>query len=312
MLNKQLKKTSTKPKPFNRAARWRQIGNLALMIFGVFIAALGYALFQVPFNITAGGIGGIALIIGNYTSFNIGIIYWALNIPMIVLGYFYLGGWKFVGRTLLASTLFAILTDGIMVFLPDLLEAWPITNDLLLTSVYGGIVGGIGGGIIFRSGSTLGGTSVSGRIIQQKTGLPLSQIYLMSDGLIILGLGIAFGWENALYGMLMLFLYGLASDYAMEGASVTRTITIITTQPHEVAEALLNTLQRGVTTWEVKGAYTGQKRHILMCTVSRSQVQVIKTAVANTDENAFVTIGVSHQALGGGFMPLAKEKYKEE
>lgn len=300
-----------KIKPINKVAVWRQVINFILMIVGVFIAAFGYVLFQIPHNIAAGGIGGIALIVNHYSGLSVGLIYWLLNVPMIILGYFYLGGWKFVGRTLIASTLFAAFTDILMLIMPEMLEQWPLTNDMLLTTIYGGIVGGIGGGIIFRSGSTMGGTSVLARIVQTKTGLPLSQIYLIDDGAIIFALGLVFGWENALYGLLMLFLNGLASDYTMEGASVTRTITIVTMKPQEVAQSLLGTLQRGVTTWEVTGAYTGQKRHMLMCTVSRTQVQAVKIAIAAADENAFVTIGVSHQALGAGFHSLKKEKDRQ-
>lgn len=308
--NSKLKSIVNSPS-LSKAAVWRQFLNFILMIIGVIVAALGYVLFQVPHNIAAGGIGGIALIVNHYTGLSVGLTYWLLNIPMIILGYFYLGGWKFVGRTLIASTLFAAITDLLLLIMPGFLAEWPLTNDMLLTTIYGGIVGGIGGGIIFRSGSTTGGTSVLARIIQTKTGMPLSQIYLMDDGAIIFGLGLVFGWENALYALLMLFLNGMASDYTMEGASVTRTITIVTNKPHEVAEAILRQIHRGVTSWEVTGAYTGQKRHMLLCTVSRSQVQAIKSAIASADENAFVTIGVSHQALGAGFQSLQKEKGKE-
>ena len=146
------------------------------------------------------------------------------------------------------------------------------------------------------------------RVVQLKTGWPLSQIYLMDDGIIIIMLGVVFGWENALYALLMLFINGMASDYLLEGASTTRTATIVTNRPQEVTEALLNTLKRGVTSWEVTGGYTGQKRHMLMCTMSRAQMNDVKTAVADADPEAFVTIGVSHFALGAGFSPLKKSE----
>ncbi|MBK8431481.1 MAG: YitT family protein [Chloroflexi bacterium] len=278
------------------------------ILLGTVVMALGYVLFQVPFGIAAGGLGGISIIINHYTGWPVGLTYWVLNIPMLLLGFYYLGRWPFVGRTLIAASLFATFTDLLTYFLPPLLDTWPITNDVLLSSIYGGIVGGVGGGLVYRAGATGGGTAVLARVVQLKTGWPLSQIYLMDDGIIIIMLGVVFGWENALYALLMLFINGMASDYLLEGASTTRTATIVTNRPKEVTEALLSTLKRGVTSWEVTGGYTGQKRHMLMCTMSRAQMNDVKTAVADADPEAFVTIGVSHFALGAGFSPLKKSE----
>lgn len=285
---------------------WQSLERVVLILGGTLIMALGYVLFQVPFNIAAGGIGGIAIIVNHYTGWPIGLTYWVLNIPMLILGFYYLGRWPFVGRTLISASLFAVFTDALTYLLPPLMESWPITHDVLLSSIYGGIVGGIGGGMVYRAGSTSGGTAVLARVVQLKTGWPLSQIYLMDDGAIIVLLGLVFGWENALYALLMLFVNGMAADYVLEGASSTRTATIVTNKPDEVTKALIGTLQRGVTSWEVTGGYTGQKRHMLMCTMSRSQMSDVKVAVATADPEAFVTIGVSHFALGAGFSPLKK------
>jgi uncharacterized membrane-anchored protein YitT (DUF2179 family) len=278
-----------------------------LLIFvGTFIMALGYVLFQVPFGIAAGGLGGIAIIANYYTAWPVGLTYWVLNLPMLLLGFYYLGRWPFVGRTLVSATIFSVFVDVLTYFLPPLMDSWPITGDVLLSTIYGGIVGGVGGGLVYRAGATGGGTAILARVVQLRTGWPLSQIYLMDDGLIIIMLGVVFGWENALYALLMLFLNGMASDYVFEGASSTRTATIVTNRPEEVTAALLTTLKRGVTSWEVTGAYTGQKRHMLMCTMSRAQMNDVKAAVADADPNAFVTIGISHFALGAGFTPLKK------
>ena len=160
--------------------------------------------------------------------------------------------------------------------------------------------------MIYRSGGTMGGTGVLARVVQKKTGLPLSQVYLIDDGAIILALGIVFGWENALFGLMMLFLNGLASDYALEGASNTRTVTVVTRWPQEVNQAIMQHLQRGVSFWEVTGGYTGETRYMLQTTIYRSQVTEVRGVISAADADAFVTIGISHQALGAGFIPLLK------
>ncbi len=283
-----------------------------MMLLGTLIVALAYVLFQVPFNIAAGGIGGIALIVNHYTGFPVGTSYWVLNIPMIILGFFALERWRFVGKTLIASTLFAIFTDGFNLFLPDLFSPYPITDNILLATIYGGIVGGLGGGLIYRAGGTMGGTGVLARVVQKRTGMPLSQVYLIDDGIIIFLLGLVFGWENALFGLMMLFLNGLASDYALEGASNTRTVTIVTKHPQEVKEAIFYHLHRGVSYWEVIGGYSGEPRYMLLTTIYRSQLTEVKDAIGSADPDAFVTIGISHQALGAGFVPLKAQKKGQE
>ncbi len=283
---------------------WVEAQRLLLMTLGTILAALGYSLFQIPYNIAAGGIGGISIIINHFTGWPEGTLYFVMNIPLLVLGFFYLGRWPFVVRTLVAVFIFSVATDMFLTYLPNLVPEYPLTQDVLLSAVYGGLVGGVGGGLIYRAGSTMGGTGIIGRIIQKKTGVPLSQIYLYTDGMIVLAAGAVFGWEIALYALLTLFLNGIATDYTLEGPSSVRTATIITTRAEEMTQALMTGLGHGVSQWEIKGGYTGEPRAMLRCTVYRPQVNDLKRIVAEVDKTAFVTIGVTHQALGSKFLPL--------
>lgn len=287
-------------------AVWQEIPRAILLVFGTFLLAAGYVLFQVPFNIVAGGLSGLALIINSFTDWPIGIMYWAMNIPMFLLGFLYLGRWPFLIRTLIAVTIFSFLIDWLQLVLPPLITPYPLTDNLLLATVYGGIVGGIGSGLLYRAGGTIGGTSIIGRILQNKTGMPLSQTYFFADGIIILLAGIVFGWELALYGLLMMFVGGLASDYTLEGPSTTRVATVITNSPQEVSNALISELGRGVSYWEITGAYTGKQRYMLTSTVSRPQVSQVRQVISNVDPDAFVTISMGHNALGEGFARLRK------
>ncbi len=281
-----------------------EIQRFLLLLIGVLLAAFSYSLFQVPYNIAAGGVGGIAIIINNFTGWPIGVMILIFNLPLWVLGYYYLGRWRFLGRTVIAVIIFSVGVDFFNIYLPTALETFPITDNILLSAIYGGIVGGIGGGLVYRGGGTMGGTSITGRIIQIKTGIPLSQVYFYTDGIIVLTAGLVFGWEVALYALLTLFLNGLASDYTLEGPSTIRTVTIVTDFPNEVSQALMEKLEQGVSQWEITGGYTGQPHTMLMCTVHRPQVNNIKYLVAQTDPKAFVTVGNAHQALGAGFSPL--------
>ncbi len=298
-------KSAIRTKP-NRRWKWNKVGRHAgngfVIALGSFLIGLGYALFQVPHNIAAGGISGIGIIINHFTGWPMGAMYLVMNLPLLVLGFFHLGRWWFVLRTMLAVVLFSVSTDVLLVWLPRALDQFPISNDVLLCSVYAGILAGVGGGIIYHAGATIGGTAIVGRILQIKTGMPLSQLYLYTDGAIVLLAGIIFGWEISLYAMLTLILAGMAADYTLEGPSSIRVASIVTNRPEPLMRALMEGLYRGVTSWEIVGGYTGEKRTMLMCTVFRPQVHDLKRIIAHEDPDAFVTIASGYQAVGQGFL----------
>jgi len=299
-------KTSSTVEPTSAASALRltpreQIWSVLTLVVGASVQAFAYAAFMVPYQIAAGGMGGLSLVISHWTGFPVGATYFVLNIPMFLLGYLNLGRWQFLGKTLLGVAIFSVLTDLLLQWLPGVFPYFPITDNMLLSAVYGGIVGGIGGGLIYRSGAGGSGTSILGRVIQMRTGAPLSQIMLLTDGVIVLIMGMVFGWETSLYALLMLFLWGMASDYVLEGPSSVRTVLIVTAQPDAVIAALRTELGRTASHWTVTGGYSGDERQMIMCTVQRPQVNALKRIVNFTDPTAFYVIGDAHQAVGGDF-----------
>ena len=270
-----------------------------LIIFGSLVTALGYSLFQVPFDITAGGLSGLAIIINHYTGWWEGVLFFVMNIPLLVLGFYQLGRWRLIASSSLALLVFSAATDFFNHHLPSLLDTYPITDNILMAALYAGVTFGLGNGLIFRAGGSFPGTTILGRIIQRKTGIPLSQTFLYTDAGIVLTAGIVFGWELALLALISLFFSGLAADFMLEGTSQVRTAMIITDHPNEVRKSLMEDLHRGISQWEIQGGYTGAQRTMLYCTIYRSQVQDLKYAVSSVDPKAFTVIGVAQQAFGG-------------
>ena len=277
-----------------------------VITIGSIIAALGYALFQVPHGIAAGGVSGIAILVNRFTGWQVGAMVWLMNVPILVLGFHHLGRWRFLGKTVYGVTVFSIASDLMLARMPHVMESFPVTEDVLLSAIYAGVIGGVGLGMVFGAGGSLGGTGVIGRILQNKWGVPLSSIYLYTDGGIIILAGILLGWEAGLFAMLTLLLNGVASDHVLEGPSAVRTATIITNEPERVSAALSDRLGRGATFWTVTGSYTKQPRGMVLCTIGRPQVNELKRVVGEVDPVAFLTIGVSHQAYGGNFQPLER------
>lgn len=269
------------------------------MTAGAIILAINFNIFIAPAKMAPGGIAGITLIITNYTGWPDGMTMLMVSIPIFFLGFFNLGRFRFLTRTAYVTLLYTTGVDLLAQYMPST----ALTHDLLLNAIFGGITGGIGSGLIFRGRGTIAGTGIISRIIQLKTGIPTSQLYLMVDSGIIFGIGLLFGFEKALYAVLMLFVWGLATDYVLEGPSVIRTVFIITHTPEVVAQNLMERLGVGVTFWEGQGMFTHETRSILFCTVTRPDVDTLKSIVDDVDQKAFIVIGQGHQAKGGILRP---------
>ncbi len=270
-----------------------------MIAVGAVLSALGYVVFQLPYKIAAGGVSGLGIIVNDLTGFPVGTFFLLANIPLFVLGYRYLGRWRFVWSSLLAVIVFSLATEVLVRYVPVWADTYPLTDDALLASIYAGVLYGLGTGLIYRYGGTIGGTSVTARIIYNKTGFPLSQSYLFTDLAIILLAGLFFSMETALLAMITLVLVGIFSDYVLEGTSQMRTLMIITEYPKPIRDAIMHELQRGVTHWEVTGGYSGKKRTMIYLTALRSRIYDVKYIVSRIDSDAFMVVGVSQQTWGG-------------
>jgi uncharacterized membrane-anchored protein YitT (DUF2179 family) len=194
------------------------------------------------------------------------------------------------------------LTDFLAFFLPEN----GIVDDIVLNSLYGGVILGLGLGLVYRGRGTSGGTDILGRILNDRLGISISQAYLLTDSVVILLAGFIFTWENALYALVVTYVSGLAAEMILEGSAIFRTAIIITNNPDVVTQKILYEMERGVTILAGKGGYTGADRPVLYCVVTRAEVIQIKSIVIEADPSAFIVIGQAHEALGEGFRALKK------
>ena len=283
---------------------WPTIRDYTLILIGTLVQAVSLRLFMVPAGLASGGISGISQLINHFTGWPIGLMVFIGNIPLFLLGWRLLGGRRFALRTLVAVLAYSLFTEAVL-WLP-FFPRNGITNDLVLNSLYGAVVSGIGYGLVYRAQGTSGGSDILARILNRWRSIPMTQSYLMTDTLVILAAGFVFGWQKALYALIVLYVSGLVVDSTIEGAGTVRTALIITDSCKEVADRILAEMERGVTILNGTGAYTGEPRPALYCVVTRSEVQQLKTIVHELDSQAFMVIGVAHEALGEGFQPFKK------
>jgi uncharacterized membrane-anchored protein YitT (DUF2179 family) len=283
---------------------WPALRDYILVLAGALLEAAGLRLFLVPADLAMGGISGISQLINHYTGWPIGMMVFIGNLPLFLLGWRYLGGRRFLMRTVVAVAAYSLFTDLLL-----LLPFFPkhgITDDVVLNSLYGAVVLGIGYGLVYRAQGTSGGSDILARILNRWRGIPMTQSYLMTDTLVVLAAGFVFGWPRALYAVIVLYVSGLVADSTLEGAGTARTALIVTEKCKEVADRILDEMERGVTILNGTGAYTGTERSVLYCVINRSEVQQLKAIIHETDPKAFMVIGQAHEVLGEGFQSFKR------
>ena len=289
---------------------WPNTRDYLIITLASLIQAVSLRIFFVPANLASGGVSGISQLINHFTGWPIGLMILIGNVPLFALGWRFLGGHRFALRTAVAIVTYSLFTDLLLklpFFAPNGAASILINDlkgDIFLNSLYGAIISGIGYGLVYRARGTSGGSDILARILNKWRGISMTQSYLLVDTAVILAAGFVFGWKQALYAMITLYISGLVSETVLEGGGTVRTAMIVTNNPEDVSARVIDELERGVTYLEGRGAFTGNSRPVLYCVVSRAEVATLKTIVHESDPDAFMVIGVAHEALGEGFAPL--------
>lgn len=291
-------------KIFEEIFRRENLSDFLYIILGCIVQAIGMVVFMVPAKLVSGGISGLAQVINHLTGWPIGMMTLIGNIPMLIIGWRYLGRLKFAVRTLTAVFLFSVFTDVIYYFFPDP----TLTGDLFLNTIFGSVIMGIGFGLVYLGGGTSGGTDIIGRILNQRLGLPISYSYLVCDTLPILLGAVFFGWELALYALIAVYISGKAAEVISEGNSSFRQAYIISDAYAQIAEQIMTQMEHGVTVLHGAGGYSGKEKEILYCVIYRGEVNTLKKLVAEADPDAFMIVGQANEVLGEGFKEMKNQQ----
>ena len=275
---------------------WNYIG----ITLGAFITALGMSVFLIPNKIASGGVSGLATVIHYTFGFKVGITMLAINIPLLCFGLKEFG-LRFIYKTLYATVILSLFVDLLGSFVTS------PTSDLLLSSIYGGLVVGLGLGLVFRFGATTGGTDLAAQIIYRYLQISVGQTLLLIDGLVIVLAAFVFGIERALYAFLVVFLTAKVIDLIQEGEGFAKAVFIISDHGPAIGDTIIKDLNRGVTYLHGKGGFSGRSREIILVVVARSELSTLKNLVRAIDEQAFVMVANMNEVLGEGFKSFVDE-----
>lgn len=279
---------------------------LPLVVLGCALAALAIDMFMVPYGLAAGGVTGLATIVQELgarqgVSIPVGIQTIAIN-AVLLLVVVRSGGARYAIQTATGFVLLGIFTDLFAPFVLPLKDA-----DLMLAALWGGIISGFGYGLVLRTGANTGGSDTIAQILSRKTAFPVGAAVMAIDVAVCALSAPVFGVVNALYAALSMVLCGLAVDMVVDGGNRRRCAYIISEAKDDIAQDIMEGLDRGCTELNARGCYTGEARPVLMVILARGEIASLKAIVAEHDAHAIVIISDVSEAFGEGFKRLDRD-----
>lgn len=263
--------------------------DLLIIIAGTFITAVSLNMLTIPAGLLAGGLTGIAQFIHHFSSINVGVFYFILNIPLMIAAFKYLG-LKFSLYTILSITLLSTF-----LYILPIQHLW--TDNTLLAAIFGGVLNGVGCGIVLRRGGSQGGLDILSRIIAKYSNVSVGKANLVVNVMIVIVSGFIFDSEIALYTIVSMF--ASMKTYEVILNHVNRvSVLIITNKGEEVNQKINTGLHRGTTMWDANGGYTHEGKTVLLCVIVKAEVPQLKKIVKNTDPHSFVTVISTQNVIG--------------
>lgn len=271
-----------------------------IITIGCLFYSVSINYFFISNHLAEGGVAGICLILYYLFKFPVGITYFVINIPLLVIG------WKLVGKDFLFKTLYGTTCLSIMIDLTQNLKG--PSNDPMLGAIYGGLLVGIGLGLIFVVNGSTGGTDVIARILNRFFDIPIGKTMFLMDVLILGVAAIFFGKEVVMYTLIAMLIVSKAIDFFQDGHTKSKGVTIMSAKSEEIKNRIMEETGRGTTIIKGEGGYTRKDMDLLYCVVSKFELPKVKMIVKEVDTYAFLTVSDVSEVWGEGFKSLHSNK----
>lgn len=271
------------------------IRRIIIFIFALFLSSVVFNLFERPANIVTGGSTGISILTEHLFGIKPSDMILWISIASVILSFVFLGMEHTIGSIIATFVFpyFVDLTSNISSYIHvDM-------SDMLLISVFIGVLSGIVNGLIYKTGLNSGGTSVIFHILYKYYKISRTTVSLLFNGILVLLGGFYFGWTNVLYAIIILYIYSIVADKVLLGISKNKNVYIITNNEKDIKDYVLNDLKTGLTEIDVKGGLTFKKRKVYMTNVTNNQYFMLKEGVKHIDKKAFLIVTDSYHVSGG-------------
>jgi uncharacterized membrane-anchored protein YitT (DUF2179 family) len=287
--------------------------NYFMVIIGALILALGFVFFITPYKIVPGGIYGVSIIIHYLTKgvftfapegLPVGLTGIILDIPITIIGI------RLLGKRFGIRNMFGLISTSVFIDLITYFWGYRplVENDPLLSSLFGGVLLGMGSGLIFKAKGATGGTDTIAFIIAKYTRQPIGQLLIYIDSIVVLLGVIAFqDWKVPLYSLVVIYITGRVIDSFIQGVGYEKTVFIISDKYELIREKILFDLDRGGTFFLAEGMYEGKPKKVIYTNIDRRQLTILISYIKEIDPNAFLTVINANEIIGHGFKPIKEE-----
>lgn len=276
-----------------------------VITIGFIFVALSLELFLLPNKIAAGGVSGIAIIINSlFPVIDVGALMLIMNVLLFIVAFIVIGN-KFGGKSIYASL---GLSGSIWVM--DKLEIYNLvlTKDLLLASIFGTLLSGIGMAMVFNQNASTGGTDIIAKILNKFFHIDIGKSLLAVDFIVTLFAGITFGVDIAMYALLCVIMNGFVIDNVIEGVNTSKEIMVLSSKINDISKYIIEELDRGCTIFHGTGGYSSKEAKILYTVLHRKQFIKLKKFIKEVDSRAFITVSEAHEVLGEGFKDMLQDE----
>lgn len=281
----------------------KKVMGYVLMTLACFCYAVGISLFVEPNNIASGGVTGIAIILNKAIGGSTGIWFFVINIPILLIGMWKFG-FKFLMSTVYCTTIISVFTDLLSHY------GSPLTNDVLVATIAGGMLTAIGMGGVFKAGATTGGMDIVVKLCKLKFPyMKTGSLFLIMDFLVVLASAFVFqDIDRAFYSAMEVFVTSTLLDLVLYGKDGAKLIYIISDKSEKIAARLLDELNIGVTYMEGQGAYSGREKKVIMCVTKKQIAPRAEEIVKEEDPNTFMIVSSASEIYGEGYKSYFSEK----
>ena len=260
------------------------------LTLGAFIVAVGLEVFLVPNNIIDGGVIGISMMVSYITKWNLGLLIFCINIPFILMA------WKNLGKKFVVQTFFA---TGMLAVATNIMHGKQATEDLLLATVFGGIILGLGVGLILRNNASLDGTEmVSINLSKKFKVISVGELLMGINLFIYMGAGFLYSWDRALYSIMTYYIASKVIDSVLEGLDKAKSVRIFSEFYKDIGNAIMKELDVSVTYMRALGGYSKQEKIQTYCVINKFEIAKLKELVHSIDPKAFMVTEDVHEVEG--------------
>lgn len=274
------------------------IRKLAFIVLGNFLCSIAFNVFFIPSKLLSGGVGGLGILIQYLTGIPAGIWVFIINIPIFIIGS------KMVDREFAIYGFISMLIFSSLLTITSGIGRYLVVDDILLTSVFGGIFNGVGMGLMFRNRVSQGGFDIVATILRKKYNVNIGTALMGVNTIIISLSSLLFGYKSAMYTLIAMYVGYRVLDKVQTGFNIKKNVVIVSDKSEELANAIIKRLHRGVTFLEGIGGYTNEDKKVIYCIITSRETAKLKNIVDEIDPNAFLTINDVVEVKGRGFQNI--------